>query len=201
VINALARFWPAPAGSIEFDGRPIEDYLIDDLRQQMAIVPQRIHLFNTSIRANLLLARPDASTQELEEACRIAGLTSFIAQQPDGLDTFVGEAGTKLSGGQVRRIGIARAVLKDAPVLVLDEPGEGLDASLEQELLDNLFSFAKDRSLLLITHSLAGLEQMDEVLVLDRGRVVEQGAPDQLMHQRGNYFQLHNLLGEFRFLR
>ena len=219
IINLLLRFWPPQDGEISINGRNVGDYAPEDVRRLFATAPQRIHLFNTTIRENLLLADGNATPEELEKACRLACIHDFIKQQPDGYDAYVGEAGLKLSGGQVRRLGVARALLKKTPILLLDEPGEGLDPALEHKLLANLLSDeslndnglnggpdnngmgGRRRSVILITHSLTGLDQMDEVIVLEDGHILQRGDHNQLMEKDGAYRQLHNLLGEYAVMQ
>jgi len=181
LINLLLRFAAPQAGRIRMGGEDIAGLVGEDLRRRIAVAAQRVHLFTGSIRDNLLLANPAASREQLEQACRSAELHTFVLAQPDGYDTQVGEAGVALSGGEARRLAIARALLKDAPVLVLDEPTEGLDAPTARSLIRNLTAWGRDRSLLLITHRWEGLDQMDEILVLERGRVRDRGNYGQLV--------------------
>lgn len=197
LVNLMMRFWAPTAGAVTLGGCDISTLAAVELRRQFAVVPQRVHLFNTTLRANLLMADPDATPDALARACAVAGLDDFIAGQPDGYDTFVGEAGLKLSGGQVRRLAIARALLKNAPILVLDEPGEGLDPTLERDILDRILGEAVGRTVLLITHSLVGLDRVDEIAVLNRGRIVERGSHADLMAQQGAYRTLQDGLLEF----
>lgn len=157
-----------------------------------------LKLFNTSIRENLLLANPAASEGALEQACRKAEIHDFITRQPDGYDTWVGEAGLKISGGQARRIAIARALLKDAPLLILDEPTEDLDAKTERAMLSSVMQLMEGRTVVLITHRLAGLSLMDSILVLDKGRVVERSSHTQLSTAGGHYQDLIGFLRELR---
>jgi ATP-binding cassette subfamily C protein CydC len=139
------------------------------VRRFCAVVAQQTHLFNTSIRENLLLARPDATEEDLHAALRDAGILAEILDMPEQLDTLVGEAGIRLLGGQARRIAIARAFLKNAPILVLDEPTEGLDAVSEREVVDALPQLMRNRTTLLITHRQQALRHADSVLILDKG--------------------------------
>ncbi len=175
LIQLLLHFRAPDTGQISLSGNNLSTYKGEDLRDWIAVVPQQVYLFNTTIRENLKLANPDADQESLESACRIAQIHDFIVSQPDGYDTWVGETGVKLSGGQARRIAIARALLRDFHLLVLDEPGEGLDMATLHALLEALFESLEDRSLLMISHQRIGLNKMDEVVVLEAGKIVERG--------------------------
>jgi ATP-binding cassette subfamily C protein CydC len=175
LFNLLLRFWAPDAGAIRIGGQDIADFHGDDLRRHIAVVSQHTHLFDATIRENLLIANPDASQGAIEQACRVAQIHEFIAELPEGYDTWVGETGVRLSGGQGRRIAVARALLKDAPILLLDEPTEGLDAATERSLMNALDKLMVGRTVLLITHRPAGLDWVDQVLVLDQGRELAHG--------------------------
>jgi ATP-binding cassette subfamily C protein CydC len=174
LINALMRFWPVADGTIQFGGVGIEQLTGDDLRSQFAVAAQQSTLFNSTIRRNLLLAKRDASEDEIQQACKLAQIHDFIETLPEGYETWIGEAGHKLSGGQMRRLGIARALLKAAPVLILDEPGEGLDSVTEQAMLKAITESAKDRTLILITHHSVGLDDMHQIIHLEQGHIVKR---------------------------
>lgn len=184
LIQLLLRYRPAQSGTILLGETALENYRSEQLHQWFAVVPQKVHLFNTTIRNNLLLARPDASQEELDHACRIAQISEFIQQQPQGYDTWVGETGIKISGGQARRIAIARALLRDFECLILDEPGEGLDKKTERDVISALLEELGDRSLLLITHSRVGLDQVDEIMVLENGQCIDTGSYRELASRR-----------------
>nr|WP_320143819.1 thiol reductant ABC exporter subunit CydC [uncultured Cohaesibacter sp.] len=166
IINALVGFWPLSGGEILIDGQPHSRFSAQSLRAHFAVAPQKPHLFNSTLKGNLLVANPDASDAMLNKVLDQVQLSDYVASQEDGLDSFVGEAGGTLSGGQIRRLSIARALLSPAPILVLDEPGEGLDPQMEREILNRILDEETDRSILLITHNNAALERMDKQLVL-----------------------------------
>jgi ATP-binding cassette subfamily C protein CydC len=170
LLNVLLRFWDFQEGSVEIGGVSLRALSGETIRSLCAVVAQQTHLFNTSIRENLFLARPDATEEELCAALRDADILDEVMAMPGGLDTMVGEAGTGLSGGQARRIAMARAFLKNAPLLILDEPTEGLDAVSERAVLDTIARLARGRTTLLITHRPQALRLADGVLVLEQGR-------------------------------
>jgi ATP-binding cassette, subfamily C, bacterial CydC len=186
LLNVLLRFWDYQEGEIRIGGVPLRKLRGETVRGWCAVVAQQTHLFNTSVRQNLLLARPDASEDALAKALQQANVYDEIRSLPEGLDTIVGETGTRLSGGQARRVAIARALLRDAPILLLDEPTEGLDAAAEHAVLQALEALMRDRTTLLITHRPQALRYVDEVLVLSHGRIIEQGSAEALMRE-GRY--------------
>jgi ATP-binding cassette, subfamily C, bacterial CydC len=159
----------------------------------IGVVAQDTYIFNDTLRANLLLGKPGASETELEAALAQAQLTEFVRQLPQGLKTWVGEQGLKLSGGERQRLAVARAFLKNAPILILDEATANLDALTERALLDALDELTHGRTTLSITHRLVAMERMDEILVLDQGRIVERGTHDHLVTLKGLYQQLFDM--------
>jgi thiol reductant ABC exporter CydC subunit len=183
----LLRFLPYEHGSVSLDSAELSTLDGDDVRRVIGLVEQDAHVFDTSLRENLLLARRGASDRELRDALDRARLLEWVDDLPNGLDTEVGEHGARLSGGQRQRIAIARALLADFPLLVLDEPGEHLDVETADALTADLIAASPDRAVLVITHRLAGLEAMDEILVLDSGQVVERGTHDELMARAERY--------------
>ncbi|OYV24996.1 MAG: thiol reductant ABC exporter subunit CydC [Acidocella sp. 20-63-7] len=172
LFNVLLRFWEFQGGEVEIGGVSIRDLSGETLRGLCAVVTQQVHLFNTSIRENLRLARPDANDAALCAALRDADILDEIMAMPDGLDTVVGEAGSQLSGGQARRIAVARAFLKDAKLLVLDEPTEGLDAASERAVLAACARLMRGRTTLLITHRPQALRLADSIVTLQQGKIL-----------------------------
>jgi ATP-binding cassette subfamily B protein len=188
--NLLMRFWDPNSGSITLDGHDLRDFVLDHLRQQIALVSQDTYLFNASIRENLKLGKPDATDVEIEEAARQANAHDFVMAFPEGYDTLVGERGMQLSGGQRQRISIARALLKNSPVLILDEATSHLDAVNEQQVRQALERLIEGRTTLVIAHRLSTIRDADQIVVLERGQVVEQGNHHELLAQQGLYAQL-----------
>lgn len=176
----LAGFHAPQTGRIALNGENLTTLDMASLREQVALLSQEAFLFSASVRENLLIAKPEASQAELEHACRIAQVLPFIQSLPKGFDTFVGAHGHALSGGQVRRLALARVVLRDAPVLVLDEPTEGLDAEMEALVLDALLDQDPDRTILLLTHRSARLERMNRILWIENGTIVGVGTPQEM---------------------
>ncbi len=177
LINLILRFYPFSSGDILLGGRSICDYHPEKMRSWIGVIAQQPYLFNSSIRENLLLAHPEAEEPELYAALRTARLEEFVLSLPDKLDTQVGRAGLSLSGGQARRVAIARTILKQAPILLLDEPTEGLDPQTEQDLLSTLEPLMAGRTVLFITHKEKGLQYMDRVLSMEQGMIQPNSAP------------------------
>ncbi|NUQ86743.1 MAG: thiol reductant ABC exporter subunit CydC, partial [Anaerolineales bacterium] len=193
IANLLFRFWEYEFGEISLGGESLKSLDQDEVRKRFALVSQNSYFFNTSIRENLRVARPSASEEEMEAAARAAHIHEFIASLPKGYDTFIGEQGLRLSGGERQRLAIARALLKDAPILILDEPTANLDPITEKQTLETLFDVMRGRTSILITHRLVGLENVDEIVVMDRGVIVERGAHDSLLREEGLYWRLWDL--------
>jgi ATP-binding cassette, subfamily C, bacterial CydC len=191
--NLLSRFWDYAEGEITVNGADLRATDPDAARALFSVVAQGTYLFHTSLRQNLLIARPRATDEEIFAAMKAASLDEFVQSLPNGLETEIGERGVQLSGGQRQRLAIARALLKGAPIFLLDEPTANLDADTEAQVIATLHANLQNRSALWITHRLIGMEQMDEIVVLDAGQVVERGNHAALLEQGGLYKKLYDL--------
>jgi subfamily B ATP-binding cassette protein MsbA len=193
LAGLLPRFYTYNKGQILLDGHDLADYRLDNLRQQIALVSQDVVLFNDTIAGNIAYgALADADRDAIVRAATSAHAMEFIEQLPDGLDTRLGESGTLLSGGQRQRLAIARALLKDAPLLILDEATSALDSESERAIQDALKEVMKDRTTLVIAHRLSTIENADQVIVLRKGRVIEQGTHDELLALGQAYARLYH---------
>ena len=200
IANLLLRFWDYEVGDITLGGESLKALDQDEVRKQFALVSQNSYFFNTTIRENLRLARRSATQEEMESAARAAQIHEFITSLPKGYDTLIGEQGLRLSGGERQRLGIARALLNDAPILIFDEPTANLDAQTERQVLETLFETMRGKTSLLITHRLVGLENVDEILVLDKGQIVERGTHEELLVAEGLYRRLWDLQNQISLL-
>jgi ABC-type multidrug transport system fused ATPase/permease subunit len=190
LASVLLGFLTCQAGSVLLNGTPVDRLAGDRLRTVVGLVGQDAYLFDTTIAENLAIGNREASDDDLRQVLDRVGLTGWLDRLPQGLATEVGRHGTRLSGGQRQRVAVARALLADFPLLVLDEPAEHLDPLAADELMADLLTVTTGRSLVLITHRLTGLESVDEILVMEAGRVVERGTHDTLLAGRGRYADL-----------
>lgn len=193
ITSLLLRFYKSNSGQILFDGKPVEDYALSALRNEMALVPQEVMLFAGSIEENIAYGKTDASKEEIVEAAKKANAWEFIENFPDGLETLVGDRGVQLSGGQKQRIAIARAILKDPKILILDEATSSLDSESERLVQDALDKLMKNRTSIVIAHRLSTIKGADKILVLDKGSVAELGKHEDLLANEGVYAKLSKL--------
>ncbi|ABY69344.1 ABC transporter ATP-binding protein MsbA [Actinobacillus pleuropneumoniae serovar 3 str. JL03] len=194
IANLLTRFYDINEGEILLDGVNIQDYTLANLRRQCSVVSQQVHLFNDSIANNIAYAATEKySREQIVEAARAAHALEFIEKLEHGFDTVIGENGASLSGGQRQRLAIARALLRNSPVLVLDEATSALDTESERAIQSALAELQKDKTVLVIAHRLSTIEKADEILVVDHGEIIERGAHNELLAKNGAYKQLHSL--------
>jgi subfamily B ATP-binding cassette protein MsbA len=192
IISLIPRFYDATAGRVRIDGVDVRDYQLQGLRQNFAFVLQDTILFRGTVRENIAYGRPDATAAEIIQAAQLANAHEFIATMPNGYETLVGERGMSLSGGQRQRLGIARALIRNSPVLILDEPTAALDNEAEERVIEALERLMKGRTVVMIAHRLATLRSADKLIVLKDGSVSEEGTHEYLLSLGGVYAGLHD---------
>jgi ATP-binding cassette subfamily B protein len=193
IIALLQRLYDPTSGGVAVDEQNIAQVSQKSLREAVAVVHQDISLFHRSVLENLRYGRPEATDEEVYRAAEAAHCTEFIDRLPDGFATIVGERGMKLSGGQRQRLAIARAFLRDAPIILLDEATSALDTESEQSIQDALVRLVKNRTVIAIAHRLSTLNSFDRIVVLERGRIVEDGAPEDLLRRKdGVYSRMYS---------
>lgn len=192
LLQLLTRAWDPQHGEVLLNGVPLTQYGEKALRASISMVPQRVHLFSATLRDNLLLAAPQATDEALADVLTRTGLEKLL--DDSGLNAWLGEGGRQLSGGELRRLAIARALLHDAPLVLLDEPTEGLDAATESQILELLEEVMQKKTVLMVTHRLRGLSRFDQIIVMDNGQIIEQGNHAALMAKQGRYYQFKQRL-------
>lgn len=193
LVNLIPRFWEPTHGEIRLDGNPLREIRLASLRRQIAVVSQDIFLFDDTIRANIAYGLPDASEADIERAVQAAALDEFVASLPEGLNTRVGEGGSLLSGGQKQRISIARAVLKDAPILILDEATSALDSKNEALVKEALERLTRGKTCVTVAHRFSTIENVDRIVAMQNGEIVEEGTKEALLAQNGLFAKLYRL--------
>lgn len=192
LIQLLTRYWDPKRGVISIAGIDLTQWNESQLRESISVVSQRVDILNGSLRDNLLIAKPQASDEELQDILSSVGLEKLL--EDNALDAWLGDGGRQLSGGEKRRIGIARAILHDAPILLLDEPTEGLDKQTEKSIMALFEQHFEGKTVIFITHRLIGLEKMDSIVLIEQGEIVEQGSHNELLSGEGRYFQLRQAI-------
>ncbi|MCY4414077.1 MAG: ABC transporter ATP-binding protein [Alphaproteobacteria bacterium] len=190
-LNLFLRLYDVDSGSITLDGQDIRNIQISSLHQAVGCIPQHAQLFHRSLKENILYGKPNASMEEVTRAAQLADADSFIKTKPEGYDSIVGEQGLKLSGGQKQRVTIARVILKNAPILVLDEAASQLDPLTEQKIQETITDLMDGKTALIATHRVASLRAMDTILVFSEGKIIEQGQFDELLAQQGTFYSLY----------
>ena len=187
LCHLLARFWDVDGGRVTLGGRDVREYDMDSLMQNFSFVFQNVYLFHDTVANNIRFGQPDAPMEKVTEAAKKARCHDFIMKLPQGYDTVIGEAGGSLSGGERQRLSIARAIMKDAPIIILDEATANVDPENEKELMEAIGELTREKTVIMIAHRLKTVRHADQILVVDKGRIVQRGTHDELMVQNGIY--------------
>ncbi|MCR4956942.1 MAG: ATP-binding cassette domain-containing protein, partial [Lachnospiraceae bacterium] len=187
LTQLLARFWDVDSGKVTLDGRDARDYSYDSLMKNFAFVFQNVYLFNDTIENNIRFGKPDTSREDVIAAAKKACCHEFIMELPDGYDTIIGDGGVSLSGGERQRISIARAIMKDAPIIILDEATANVDLENEEKLVEAVAALTKEKTIVMIAHRLKTVRHADQIMVIDKGQIAEQGTHEQLLERDGIY--------------
>ena len=190
IISLIPRFYDPTSGTVKIDGQDIRKFKLQSLREQMSFVLQETLLFRASVWDNIAYGKPDATPKEIVRAARLANADEFIERLPQGYSTMIGERGASLSGGQRQRIAIARAIIRNTPILILDEPTSGLDAEAEQTVMEALNRLMKGRTAVVIAHHLSTIRRADMIFVIQDAEIVEHGSHEELLAANGSYAEL-----------
>lgn len=185
--NLIARFWDTDSGSVKIGGYDVKDYTLESLMEQISVVFQNVYLFSDTIENNIKFGKPEATHDEVVAAAKAACCDDFIESLPDGYQTVIGKGGASLSGGEKQRISIARAMLKNAPIVILDEATANVDPENEDRLQKAIEALMRDKTIIMIAHRLKTVRHADQILVIDHGHIVQQGKHEQLIAQPGIY--------------
>ena len=185
LCHLISRFWDVDKGSIKLGGTDVRDYTLDSLLANVSMVFQNVYLFQDTVANNIRFGKPDATMEEVESAAKAACCHDFITALPNGYNTVIGEGGSTLSGGERQRISIARAILKDAPVIILDEATSNIDPENERQLQMAIESLTKEKTVIMIAHRLKTIRNADQIIVLNRGQIVQRGTHKELLAQQG----------------
>ena len=196
LCNLIARFWDVQEGIVRIGGKNVRNYTADSVLEHISMVFQNVYLFHDSVENNIRFGRPEATHEEVVAAAKRACCHDFILTLPDGYDTIIGEGGSTLSGGEKQRISIARAILKDAPIIILDEATSSVDPENEQALLSAIQELTKDKTLISIAHRLSTVRNADQIIVIDHGRIIQRGTHEELLSIDGMYRRFLSLRTE-----